>query len=139
MEDGNTPVEGPQVSAEVRSRSEGVLTSRKRRSEEVCHPKDPMMEHADGSEMRISGMAVILKSLAVASASGRVAELLCRNRFDGTAVHMGFERGLSVGPDDRVDDQEREQAEVACGGAASLDGTRATVCGKQESKRLRTA
>ena len=34
MEDGNTPVGGPLVSAEVSSRSEGVPPSRKRRSEE---------------------------------------------------------------------------------------------------------
>ena len=34
MEDGNTPVGGPLVSAEVNSRSEGVLPSRKRGSQE---------------------------------------------------------------------------------------------------------
>ena len=38
-----------------------------------------MLEHAGGSE---------IKSLGVASASGKVAELFCRNSFDGTAVDM---------------------------------------------------
>ena len=35
MEDGNTPVGGPLVSAEVRGRSEGVLPSTKRGSERI--------------------------------------------------------------------------------------------------------
>ena len=39
---------------------------------------------------------MIHQSLAVAPASGEVAELSCRNRFGGTAVDMGFERGLVV-------------------------------------------
>ena len=41
-------------------------------------------------------MSVILKSLGVASANGKVAELFSRNRFGGAAVDMGFERGLRV-------------------------------------------
>ena len=52
-----------------------------------------MLEHADGSEMCISE---ILKSLGVALASGKVAELFCRSRFDGAVVDMGFERRLVV-------------------------------------------
>ena len=55
-----------------------------------------MMAHADGSEMRISEMSLIFKSLDVASVCGRVAELFCRNGFGGAAVNMGFERGLGV-------------------------------------------
>ena len=42
------------------------------------------MEHADGSEMRISVMSL----LDVASAAGRVAELFFRNRFGEKAVDM---------------------------------------------------
>ena len=53
-----------------------------------------MLEHADASEMCISEMTVILKSLDVASTSERVAELFCRNRFGDSAVDMGFERGI---------------------------------------------
>ena len=90
MEDGDTPVGGPPVSAEARGRSEGVLPSRKRGPEGVCPPEDPMLEHADRSEVRISVMSLILKSLDLASARGRVAELFC------TAVGTGFERGLVV-------------------------------------------
>ena len=60
MDDGNTPVEGPVASAEVRSRSEGELPWRKRRSEGVCHPE-----------------SLIFQSPDVDSASGRVAELFC--------------------------------------------------------------
>ena len=41
-------------------------------------------------------MPLILKSLGVASTSGNVAELFCRNIFGGAAVDMGFERGLVV-------------------------------------------
>ena len=55
-----------------------------------------MLEHADGSESCINKMSVILESLGVASANGKVAELFCRNRFGGAAVDMGFERGLIV-------------------------------------------
>ena len=65
MEDGNTPVGGPLVSAEVGSRSEGVQPSRKRGSEERGVPDDPMWEHTDGSKMCINEMTVILKSLDV--------------------------------------------------------------------------
>ena len=54
-----------------------------------------MLEHADGSEMCISVMSLILKSLGVVSAIGRVAEL-CRSRLGGAAVDVGFERGLVV-------------------------------------------
>ena len=77
MEDGNTPVRGPLVSAEVSSRSEGVLPSRKRGSEErgALETEDPRLEHTDGSEMCISEMTVNLKSLGVASASDKMAEL----------------------------------------------------------------
>ena len=59
MEDGNTPVGGPLASAEVSSRSEGVLPSRKRGLEGMCRPEDPMWEHADRSEMCISVMSLI--------------------------------------------------------------------------------
>ena len=38
MEDGNTPVEGPLVSAKVNNRPEGVSTSRQRRSEKTGAP-----------------------------------------------------------------------------------------------------
>ena len=43
LEDGNTPVGGPLVSAVVSSRSEGVLPSRKRGSEEGGRPEDAML------------------------------------------------------------------------------------------------
>ena len=72
-----------------------------------------MLEHADRSEMRVS-----VKSLDVASASGRVAELFRRNRFGCAAVGMAGDRHSGA-------------AEVACGGAASHDGRRTTVCGNK--------
>ena len=83
-------------SAEMSSRMEDDLPWRKRGSVERGACEDPMLEPADGSEMGISAMAVILKSLGVASASGEVAEWICRNRLGGTAVDMGFERGPVV-------------------------------------------
>ena len=77
-------------SAEVSSRSEGVLPSRKRGSEERGALEDPRLERTDGSEMCISVMTVILKSLGVAPASDKMA--------GGAAVDLGFERGLVVDP-----------------------------------------
>ena len=59
--DGNTPVGRPPVSAEVRSRSEGVLPSRKRGSEERGAPGDLTLKCTDGSEMCINEMTVILQ------------------------------------------------------------------------------
>ena len=41
-------------------------------------------------------MTVILKSLRVASANDKMAELFCRNSCAGAAVDMGFERRLAV-------------------------------------------
>ena len=64
----------------------------------------------------------------MASASGRVAGLFFRNGLGCAAV--GTERGLVVNQV-RQDDREREPAEVACGGASSPDGTRATVRGNK--------
>ena len=55
-----------------------------------------MLEYADVSKMCINEMTVILKSLDVASASERVAELFCKNRFGDSAVVMGFERGIAA-------------------------------------------
>ena len=81
MEDGNTPVGGPLVSAEVSSRSEGVSPSRKRGSEEGGLPEDAMLEHADSSEMCVSEMTVIHMSLAVTTANFKVAELFCRKQI----------------------------------------------------------
>ena len=81
------------------SRSEGVPPSRKRGSEEGGLPdpgKDAMLEHADGSELCISEMAVILMSQGVAPANSKEAELFCRNTCGSTAVDMGFQRGLVV-------------------------------------------
>ena len=52
-----------------------------------------MMEHADGSD--ISVMTVILKSLGVASASDKMAELFCRNRFGS---RRGFRARIRSGP-----------------------------------------
>ena len=86
MEDGNTPVGGPLVSAEVSSRSEGVPPSRKRGSKEGGRPEDAMLEHADASEMCISEMTMILMSLGVTTANFKVAELICRNRFGDSAL-----------------------------------------------------
>ena len=77
VEDGNTPVGGPLVSAEVSSRSEGVPPSRKRGSEKRGTPGDPTLECTDGSDLCISEMSVIIKTLDVESASERVAELFC--------------------------------------------------------------
>ena len=94
MEDGNTPVGGPLVSAEVSSRSEGVRPSRERGSEEGGGPEDAMLQHADASEMCISEMTAILMSLGVTAANFKVAELFCRNRFCDSAVDTGFERGI---------------------------------------------
>ena len=55
-----------------------------------------MLERTDGTEMCISVMTVILKSMGVASANGEVAELFRRDRLGGAAVDMGFERGIAL-------------------------------------------
>ena len=93
MEDGNTPVGGRLVSAEVSSRTE-VFHPRKRGSEEGGLLEDAMLEHADALEMCISEMTVILMSLGVTTANFKVAELFCRNGFGESAVDIGFERGI---------------------------------------------
>ena len=54
-----------------------------------------MLEHADASEMCISEMAVIFKSLDVVSASERVAESVSV-RFGDSAVDIGFKRGIAA-------------------------------------------
>ena len=72
-----------------------------------------MLERADGSEMCISVMTVILKSLGVGSAGGEVSELFCRDRYS-------CRHGLS----DRLDERQRGPAEVACGGAAQENNRR---------------
>ena len=72
MEDGDTPVGGPLVSAEVSSRSDGV-PPRERGSEERGL-EDAMLEYADVANMCINEMTVIFKSLDLVSASERVAE-----------------------------------------------------------------
>ena len=54
MNDGDTPVEGLLVSAEVSSRSEGVSPSRKRGSEEGGLPKDAIPECADVGRLQQS-------------------------------------------------------------------------------------
>ena len=108
MEDGNTPVGGPLVSAEVSSRSEGVPPSRKRGSEEGGLPEDAMLEHADVSEMCISKMTVILKSLDVASASERVAESVSV-RFGDSALTLASSEA-SYGLCDRLDERQRGPA-----------------------------
>ena len=95
MEDGDTPVGGPLVSPEVNSRSECVLPSRKRGSEKRGAPGDLTLDCTDGSEMCISYMTVILKSLDVASASEKVAESVSV-RFGDSAVGIGFERGIAA-------------------------------------------
>ena len=87
-----------------------------------------MLEHAAGSETCISVMSLIVKSLFVVSASGRVADLFCRN---STAVDMGFERGLLVNQVTGWMIDNVGQHRFACGGAASLDGTRTPVCGNK--------
>ena len=88
--------------------------------------------HADGSEMCISVMTVILKSLVVASARGRVAEVFGRNRFGGAAVGTGFGRRIHVKQETGwMIERQCGPAGVACGRAASLVGTTATVCGNQ--------
>ena len=66
-----------------------------------------MMEHADGSKMRVSVVSLFLKSLDVVSASGRVAELSCTNLFRGTAVGMGFECRTRCEPGDKLDGSTR--------------------------------
>ena len=73
MEDGDTPVGGPLVSAEVSSRSDGGTPSRERGSEERGL-EDAMLEYADVANMCINEMTVIFKSLEMVSASERVAE-----------------------------------------------------------------
>ena len=52
-----------------------------------------MLEYADVSNMCINEMTVILKSLDLVSASERVAESVSV-RFGGSAVDMGFKRGI---------------------------------------------
>ena len=55
-----------------------------------------MLEYADVLKMCINEMTVILKSLDVASASERVPELFCKNRFGDSVVGIGFERGIAA-------------------------------------------
>ena len=80
----------------VSSRTEDLVPSRKRGSEEVGPPDDPSLTEADESLMVISEKAVALVSLGVAPSNFKVAELFCRNRFGEAAVSMGFERCLVV-------------------------------------------
>ena len=91
MEDGDTPVGGPLISAEVSSRSEGVPPSRKRGSEERGALEDAMLGYADVSKMCINEMTVIFRSLDVASASERVAESASVRSAD-SAFDISFER-----------------------------------------------
>ena len=72
-----------------------------------------MFQHTRESEMCISVMTVILKSLGVASASGEAAELFCRNRFGGAAVDMAFECGLVADDLRGWTKRQRGPAEVA--------------------------
>ena len=95
--EGHTPVGGPLGSAEVNSRSDGVLPLRERGSVEGGLPdpgKDATLENADSSELCINEMTVILKSLDVASASERVAELFFGKRFGDSMVDTFFGRGI---------------------------------------------
>ena len=85
-----------EVSREESTEVEDVSPSRKRGSEDAGVPEDPMLEHADGSEMCINEMVVIAMLLGVAPANGKVAEMFCRKSFGGTPVDMGFERGHVV-------------------------------------------
>ena len=96
----------------------------------MCHPGDPMFEHADGLDVCISVMSWILKSLDVASACGRLGTLFCGSRIGGHCRHA-FRAQTRCELGDRLDDRQRGSAEIACRGAASLDDTRATVCDKQ--------
>ena len=65
IDEGNTPVGRQLASAEVTSWSGGVLLSRKRGSEErgTLELENPMLERTDGTEMCISVMTVIHKSM----------------------------------------------------------------------------
>ena len=98
-------------SAEMSSRMEDVLLSRKRGSEEVGPPEDQGSSQLR-PQMGSSEMAVIFISLDVAPANVEVAELFCGNRFGGTAVDMGFERGLVVDCATGWDMDDEEQMEV---------------------------
>ena len=68
--------------------------------------EDAVLKPADGSQMGISEMAVILMSLGVAPAKVKVAELFCRNKFGDAAVDMGFG---ATGWD--MDDEHMEEVE----------------------------
>ena len=56
---------------------EDVLPPRKRGSEDAGFPEDPTLRRADGSEIGISQMAVILTTLGVTPVISKVAELFC--------------------------------------------------------------
>ena len=146
MEDGNTPVGGPLVSAEVNSRSEGVLPSRKRGSEKRGAPRDLTLECTDGSEMCISKMTVILMSLGVTTANSKVAELFCRNRFGDSAVGIGFERGIAAdyatdGMNDNVGQQRLPATEqrVSSAGEQPSGATRDAAAQEGPDETMRQA
>ena len=69
---------------------------------QVGPPEDPRLKPADGSQMGISAMAVFLMG---------VVDLFCGNTFGGTAVDLGFERGLVVDYATGWDMDDKEQME----------------------------
>ena len=123
MEDGNTPVRGPLVSAEVSSRSEGVPPSRKQGSEKRGAPGDLTLECTDGSEMCIS--------------SGRVAESVSV-RFGNSAVGIGLERGIVAdyatdGMNDNVGQQRLYATEQRVSSAGEQPSVVTRVVAAQEA------
>ena len=81
-------------------------------------------------------MTVILKSLGVVSASDKLAQCQDGQNYSAEtdlAVHLStwVSSADSWWTRDWLDERQHGSAELACGGAASLDGTRATVCGNE--------
>ena len=116
MEDGNTPVRGPLVSAEVSSRSEGV----------------PTVEKARIREKRSSWRL----DVGVYGWVGNVHQQWKGSRICFCEIwqfsrwHWLRARHRS-GLCDRWNERQRGPAEVVCDGAASLVRRRTTVCGNK--------
>ena len=69
---------------------------------------------------------IAFMSLGMAPANVKVAELFCRNRFGGTAVDVGFERGLVVDCATGLDIDDEEQMEEVERRVRDEELTRAT-------------
>ena len=74
---------------------EDVPPSRKQGSEEASDFLRTRCRHCLKSHPKLED-PMLLKSLGVVPATGKVAEVFCRHSFGGTVVDMDFERGFAV-------------------------------------------